>query len=64
MSDWIPTSERLPDKGECLIVFIDAWGNKIINISYHFRDDYFIVGFHNNRVSNVTHWMPLPEPPN
>ena len=61
---WIPVTERLPEEcGEYLV-----WANvrpdkdedpvpfMIMSYFHAFYDNQFIV-------KNVTHWMPLPEPP-
>ena len=60
---WVPVSERLPDKFGCYITadtsgFVDC-------LCWHTGFESFTVGngFHLERVHNVTHWMPLPEPP-
>jgi hypothetical protein len=56
MSEWIPVSERLPERWgtkHTFLVFISA-GN--VQTSWYSKDegwDYM----------DVTHWMPLPAPP-
>lgn len=53
---WIPVTERMPEKSGDYLVFDDC-GNLYVN-EWHFPlrmwqyDD-----------SRITHWMPLPEPP-
>lgn len=47
---WIPVSERLPDKGECLVVHGDG---TVHPASVVFPEDF----------KHCTHWMPLPNPP-
>lgn len=56
---WIPVSERLPEPdrdvlaiaaGEVLIAFLPS------------GDDYWC-DLCDNQYHNVTHWMPLPQPP-
>ena len=63
---WIPVSERLPDKQEDVLVTDDSENYFVAYITYF--DDGFPVWFIDNGVSgnfkeNVTHWMPLPSPP-
>lgn len=47
---WIPITERLPEKGECLVVYSDG---TVHIASVIFGEDF----------KHCTHWMPLPEPP-
>ena len=61
---WIPVSERLPDDRTSILVYHnisgltdEAWFYKHIRHPLHeydIDDQYW---------SDVTHWMPLPEPP-
>ena len=75
MSEWIPVTERLPEKhqGKFLVTnnlkARDAFGFMshvwLVNMLHH-NDDFGYYAFddYDNRVpQNVTHWMPLPEPP-
>ena len=76
---WVPVAERLPElrmwESGCIassnVLFRTE--DKIINIGYvmkdfhiddngcHNIDRWFMLG--GDRIENVTHWMPLPEPP-
>jgi hypothetical protein len=47
---WIPRSERLPGDGEEVLCYSLDWG---AIVTYVDRFD----------LLRVTHWMPLPEPP-
>jgi hypothetical protein len=55
---WIPVSERLPF-GEKVLVL---WKDRTIHLDWTFLDG---GGYYwwNSGQSNVTHWMPLPQPP-
>ena len=62
---WIPVSERLPkETGEYIVVIEDVekstslWYSVYRNGWYDFNDDEYADPY-----NNVTHWMPLPEPP-
>lgn len=61
---WIPVTERLPDEGKFVLVYGDLYPNKhdgsAIAVSKRMDWNYW-QGFGRDR--NITHWMPLPEPP-
>jgi hypothetical protein len=61
---WIPVTERLPKEGEFVLVYGDLYPNKhdggVIAVSKRMDWNYW-QGF--GRERNITHWMPLPEPP-
>lgn len=58
LTEWISTKDRLPDDYK-KVLFITNDGKYYIGfVSYE--------GWHGgliSMISNVTHWMPLPEPP-
>ena len=49
--EWISVNDRLPDKAMWCLV----WDGLDVEKEY-FYDDHFAFG-------DITHWMPLPEPP-
>ena len=58
---WIPVSERLPENGEDVLV---CDGDAMAVACFNTKDrvwDFFELDFWSS--SDVTHWMPLPEPP-
>ena len=60
VQQWIPVSERLPEKDTYTLVTTDG-----VVISAYWHNDRFY-GFSAKgiaTVGGVTHWMPLPEPP-
>ena len=72
---WIPVEERLPNHGENVLIIIkEKWYDKIerhVDIA-EFRDDgggYLdfrwdtVNDWDEGQEIHVTHWMPLPEPP-
>jgi hypothetical protein len=58
-NEWISVEDSLPDKHRCVLVHLRC-GTIMIGVhnGRNWWDDLAIV---NN--DNVTHWMPLPEPP-
>lgn len=60
-SKWISVKDRLPKDGECVIVYdtredyIGMW--EFSGVAWY-NDDYNPLS-----IDEVTHWMPLPEPP-
>lgn len=62
---WIPVTERLPEEGEEVMVF-GYWHEKfqplMCYLSPHRKGEWFttVAG---QQVYEVTHWMPLPQPP-
>ena len=62
---WIPCSERLPEYGVDVLVYAKPWEDNIQvahiqydGIMWELSDGEFYFS-----KSDVTHWMPLPEPP-
>ena len=51
---WIPVSERLPEEKQTVLA-LDKTGT-----AYHWE---YARSLSNIFVSDYTHWMPLPEPP-
>ena len=60
--NWIPVTERLPDR-ECIAI---GYQNEMV-IGYISENRYSKTGFSvegaGEYLGEVTHWMPLPEPP-
>lgn len=69
MREWIKCSERMPEEGQEVIVMDNDRGKVqsgmiletgypagMGNVFVDFNEEYY-------QVTNVTHWMPLPEPP-
>lgn len=60
---WIPVTERLPEQFSSVIVFRKTKTYSMLHYSsalgFHFYDS----EWGDVTVDNVTHWMPLPEPP-
>ena len=64
--EWISVNNRLPEYEEVVFLYLPDWANKI---QKGFRLKTTKLGEHWNTEikpdmpNNVTHWMPLPEPP-
>ncbi|EKK7288406.1 DUF551 domain-containing protein [Escherichia coli] len=61
---WISCSERMPEEMGDIIVVSD--GIVMSGISYSRRDGFYIAALEyddDEPIDGVTHWMPLPEPP-
>jgi hypothetical protein len=65
---WIPVSERLPETpsgeweihGVCVLAWSQSNGH---DTAWFERDDEYGTSWSWECVSDPTHWMPLPEPP-
>lgn len=57
---WIPVTERLPEKDLEDVLVYDGFSGCFVSFTRTTRDGkkYFVVGG-----NDVTHWMPMPEPP-
>lgn len=67
---WIPVTERLPDKEGSYIVRTTSGaittGRFYTEMAFgptHYRNTVYVRKASWSRNRNVTHWMPLPEPP-
>ena len=58
-SQWISVEDRLPEEAQ----FILIWGSHTTPWMSQFLEDQFIDVEDNDWVAGVTHWMPLPSPP-
>ena len=56
VQEWIPVTERLPDKPMRCLVYTKRGGYCGYDITYYNQ------GFY-SEYSKVTHWMPMPHPP-
>ncbi|BHI68815.1 hypothetical phage protein [Escherichia coli] len=57
---WISCSDRMPDNNHD-VLFFDVWG--YIRIGWFSADDWSWFTSDDGCCMEVTHWMPLPEPP-
>lgn len=54
---WISVKDRLPEKGDRVLI---SYHDGVSIGSYHRNDDWHVIGI---ILRSVTHWMPLPKPP-
>lgn len=61
---WIPVTERLPDDPvKKVLIFVPHTHGNIVDVGrYLGADGWVLEGWYLTQTS-VTHWMPLPEPP-
>ena len=57
---WISVEERLPEEFEDVLVFSRNGSRTWTEVAHLTRNQWWRVGI---PMINVTHWMPLPEPP-
>ena len=62
---WIPVGARLPNDGQlCAIVSMESWPARTMAIARYRSDDlHEWEGQEFGYYLYVTHWLPLPEPP-
>lgn len=69
--EWISVKDRLPNDGVSVLVTVDLKHRKFVGVFFHHKHP-----LHDEKkwisesqpdydygYENVTHWMPLPEPP-
>ena len=64
-SKWIPVSERMPNHfGDFIVAVKEGTGQRYSDYaSYDPYQQKWRTGLMLGRMDEVTHWMPLPEPP-
>ena len=62
MSDWIKCSERLPEQNRRVLVFSNRYVGGIVIAQLLFEGEFSAVCYE-YPLRDITHWMPLPEPP-
>ena len=70
MSEWISVKDRLPENDDNVLVIVNGKYNNVTFVNAMmiaaFCDDehvWFLNEYPDFVHANVTHWMPLPEPP-
>jgi hypothetical protein len=65
-NQWIPVSERLPERGQLVIVsFRGHWGGRreVSAETFWIDERGGWTGCDSMKGGKATHWMPLPPPP-
>jgi hypothetical protein len=59
---WIPCSERLPEKHVEVLAYSPYWGKIVVAM---WGGEFWLEQWTDDDLeqSEITHWMPLPEPP-
>lgn len=68
MQNWIKCSERMPDSQETNTVLGYSKTTGLVSEYFYDHDDesfsyYNFCGCHSFNTDSITHWQPLPEPP-
>ena len=50
MTEWISVKDRLPDSPESVLAYCE-------------HDVYWVIGSEDLHIFGITHWQPLPDPP-
>ena len=58
---WVPVTERLPEVGRKVLISWTANGGICFDTAFRLIDGWSAT--HWELSADVTHWMPLPEPP-
>lgn len=64
---WIPVEERLPEPGKNVLVWSSGFDEPMVGCFKHWnwqrKQHMFYVHNDRNMWGNITHWMPMPQPP-
>lgn len=61
---WISVKDRLPEEGDTVLVFNTSGGEDcLVTIAIKWPNEEWFLTEIETTSEEVTHWMPLPEPP-
>ena len=61
---WIHVTERMPVEAKKVLCFLALSGGPMVETGYYMGDEgWYYTGIEAPHHGIVTHWMPLPEPP-
>lgn len=60
---WVSVKNQKPETGRKVLLYTRYGYPAIGSRSRSFHDEYSLVGHPFMRTNEITHWMPLPEPP-
>ena len=63
VQQWIPVTERLPEIQQKILVYCESKTIRKHVTACTYMGGYLGAKQFSRHVRNVTHWMPLPEPP-
>ena len=66
MAEWIRKAKELPPKNKLVLVYVHQLGHRPYMMTarlMEFGTDSFFADNYGRTIDNVSHWMPLPEPP-
>ena len=63
--EWISVNEWLPENQQLVLVLNQENEMAVCKLKIYHEDQQYIFMLHNTslQIKNVTHWMPLPDPP-
>lgn len=60
---WISVKERLPENGQKIIAAFRGSGGQVADQARYSNGEFDFASWAYVWADNITHWMPLPEPP-
>lgn len=64
ISKWIKTKDRLPENNQIVLVLNEEGEMAVCKVEITEWNYFFVLYNTSHQITFVTHWMPLPEPPN